>query len=269
MTGDLFGIAPQDLAPARVLAHEACQWPSRAARANLTALPDDSHSNLGWSPHHRALVSRDLGDGNQIGFGFDTASLLWLEDGAAQDELTFSGASSVEEISAWVDAKLGAAGLLTAANVETPYTLDDGYSFADELPAAALVTLGNWYAAAASALETLVDETRASLPGSPQVRCWPHHFDIAALCMLEEGDPETARSIGVGMSPGDGAFAEPYFYTSPWPPPPAARLAPATSPLRWNTDGFVSLVAVAGDLRGVDDLAGLLRGAFASARASL
>ena len=67
-----------------------------------------------------------------------------------------------------LDARLVAAGLLTAANVGVPRTLDEGSSVGDTTPAAALVT-----------------------PGIPRDRCCPHHFDIAVLCMPEEGDPET------------------------------------------------------------------------------
>ncbi len=69
-----FAIAPTELVVARALCHLACQWPSKAARANLSAEPDDSHSNLGWSKDHSALVSHSMGNEQriQIGFSFST-----------------------------------------------------------------------------------------------------------------------------------------------------------------------------------------------------
>ena len=54
--------------------------------------------------------------------------------------------------------------------------------------------------------------------------CWPHHFDIATLVKLEDGQPANARSIGVGVSPGDEYYAQPYVYVSPWPRFDAGKL---------------------------------------------
>ena len=53
---ELFEVDPATLVAARQACHLACQWPSKAARANLSAKPDDSHSNLGWNGALGALV---------------------------------------------------------------------------------------------------------------------------------------------------------------------------------------------------------------------
>ena len=120
------------------------------------------------------------------------------------------------------------------------------------------VTLGHWYASAHTALNRLVDSFRTIAIAKPVVRCWPHHFDIAALFVLDGGDLETARSIGVGLSPGDESYGEPYFYCSPWPVPDLDTLAKPTSPWRWHTDGFVSMVCPASSLSVLDDLSASL-----------
>ena len=39
-----------------------------------------------------------------------------------------------------------------------------------------------------------------------------------------KGTVESARTIGVGLSPGDENISEPYFYVTPWPYPPPAKL---------------------------------------------
>jgi hypothetical protein len=70
--------------------------------------------------------------------------------------------------------------------------------------------------------------------GSP-VRCWPHHFDIAT--QIGSAD----RSIGVGMSPGDGSYPQPYFYVSPSPYPDVSTLSPLGSG-SWHTQGWVGAV---------------------------
>jgi hypothetical protein len=37
-------------------------------------------------------------------------------------------------------------------------------------------------------------------------------------------------------------YAEPYFYVSPWPYPPPAKLPPLPEPGRWHTTGFTAAV---------------------------
>lgn len=67
-------------------------------------------------------------------------------------------------------------------------------------------------------------------PRASAVRVWPHHFDIATLITLDDGDAERARSVGVGLSPGDGGIPQPYFYVTPWPYP-ESKFGPK---LPWN-----------------------------------
>jgi len=84
----------------------------------------------------------------------------------------------------------------------------------------------------------------ANLEGASDVKCWPHHFDIATLITLTDtGDPETSSSIGVGLSPGDESYQEPYFYITPWPYPDlnVIRL-PKLSVGHWHTEGFVAAI---------------------------
>ena len=74
------------------------------------------------------------------------------------------------------------------------------------------------------------------------VRCWPHHFDIATLWTLGDGDAQTAPSVGIGMCAGDGYYAQPYFYVTPWPRPAPERLPPLPPPGDWHTTDFVGAV---------------------------
>src|SRR4029079_7803840 len=59
----------------------------------------------------------------------------------------------------------------------------------------------------------------ASDSQASDVRCWPHHFDIATLITPAEG-----KSVGVGLEPGDNYYDEPYFYVNMLPAPDAKAL---------------------------------------------
>jgi hypothetical protein len=80
--------------------------------------------------------------------------------------------------------------------------------------------LRSWYSNSALVLNRIVERT----PGASPVRCWPHHFDIATLLDVTQGT-SPRKTISVGMEPGDGYYAEPYFYASmsPGPGPDVAR----------------------------------------------
>ena len=54
--------------------------------------------------------------------------------------------------------------------------------------------------------------------------------------------------VGVGLSPGDEAYREPYWYVSPYPRPENAAVSPLPNGGRWHRDGFFAAVLTGGDL---------------------
>ena len=239
----MFSTPATRLRRARLLSHAAVQWASRAARANLPARADDSHSNLGWSEDLHALVSHALDESRrlQLGFSFPSAALIWLVDGQLDASLRLDAAEP-STAQAWCDEHLAAAGLRATGLAEMPYELApvDYGAIWEPAVAAELEALGAWYSTAQVVLDGIVEVHASRAVVAPSVRCWPHHFDLATLLLLDHGDPETARSVGVGLSPGDESYAEPYFYCTPWPTPENLPDAPAS--LHWHREGFVSLI---------------------------
>jgi hypothetical protein len=248
----LGSISPTALVTARNLAHHALQWATRAARANLQAAPDDSHSCLGWDAGQGALLSQPLpAEAGEVTFGLRVASLelIVLRRGAVLDAFSLDGRRK-SMVDLWFDSALRALGLKSASGVALPYTiphvfLAKGGTYACGEHAAALDELARWYGAAAELLgdftEGIASQHAGIRPGASPVRCWPHHFDIATLVGLEEGP--TARSIGVGISPGDESCPQPYVYVSPWPHLKTEGLPGLPPPGHWHTLGYVAAVA--------------------------
>ena len=168
---------------------------------------------------------------------------LLLLDGAGAAtlcELPLDG-MTLEDAFGWLESEL-------AALLGRPVALDrpaeppplppgngDRFATAD---AEAFRAFAAWFADG----HRLLAAVAARHPGAAPVRCWPHHFDIATLLPLDAGgDPDTARSIGAGLQPGDGARPEPYLYVTPWPYPDPARLPPLAVG-GWHTAGWVGAV---------------------------
>ena len=100
----------------------------------------------------------------------------------------------------------------------------------------------------------VIGEITAADARASEMLCWPHHFDIATLLPLDAAadvSSEEARSVGIGMTPGDGGVDVPYFYVTPWPYPPVEGLPELDGGGHWNTEGWVGALlrgdAIEGD----------------------
>ena len=241
---------PTALAAARLLAHRAVQWPARAALANLKPLPDDSHTSLAWNAEMAALLGQPLQGGARVGLHVGTHELVFVK-GRKTETYAMIGRSE-GEAGTWLDAKLAAEGLKPASGTKLPYELPPALFARPAQEVKNLATLSVWFAAGAEVLEELRTKHKRLKPGP--ARCWPHHFDLAVLFPLDK-----ARSIGIGLSPGDEYYAQPYFYLSPYPAPDTANLPALPPGGRWHTKGFFGAVAPATDLLALQDpRAGLL-----------
>ena len=89
--------------------------------------------------------------------------------------------------------------------------------------------------------DLLLQQVKGTNPAFSAIRVWPHHFDIASLCTLKQEQGE-AKTIGAGLSPGDGSYNEPYWYVTPWPYPDADRLGTLDGGGSWHTQGWVGAV---------------------------
>jgi hypothetical protein len=242
---------PTTLSAARALAHRAVQWPARAALANLIPAPDDSHTSLTWDPIMAALLGQPLPGGARVGLRVAVRELVFSK-GERTEAFALAG-NAEADAGNWLDAKLAAEGLKKASGTKLAYDMPQAMFArpADEAPR--LATLAVWFAAGAELLEELGRKHEKYRPGP--VRCWPHHFDIAMRFDLGR-----ERSIGIGLSPGDGYYAQPYFYLSLVPMPETDDLPRLPPGGRWHTKDFVGAVAPATDILALPDpRAGLVK----------
>lgn len=231
--------SPERIAPVRQVLHYAAQLPGAVGNSWLTPEEDDTHTTLAWDAELGAFMTRTLGLEARVGLRFARpAWLVALPDGTTT-ELPVHGTSPAEA-AAWVtDALSPLLGRDPAPLEARDYGLaprDPALPFSiDDLDAAA--ALGEWFAHANATLHDIRPE------GASIVRMWPHHFDIAVLDVLDaDEDLEEARSVNIGLSPGDGGIAVPYWYVVPWPRPESEVSLPALPSGRWETEGWTGAV---------------------------
>jgi hypothetical protein len=139
---------------------------------------------------------------------------------------------------AWLEQQLGAGPIVPPSHELPAHAVADGAPF-EAPPTGHLQELAHWYADAAALLADFV----AAHEGAGPVYCWPHHLDIATLVQVAQG-----KTVGVGLSPGDGSHDEPYFYLTPWPYPPGPEGLPALQDGHWHTRDWFGAVLLGSEV---------------------
>jgi len=228
---------PQTLIDTRLALHWAAQIAADAGRTFNAPQDDDSHTNLEWSDALSALVRPLESDGVRAGVGLRLAdaTLLLTSPHESAAEYALDG-RSLEDGYAWMEAQLTGLGFLRSSLHRTPHRPSEHPFSSGEplrLDAAAAQELSHWYANAAG----VIGRTAHATPGASTVRCWPHHFDLATLIEAAPG-----HTVGVGMTPGDGSYPEPYWYVTPYPYPESPSLGPLEGGGHWHREGWFGAV---------------------------
>jgi len=248
----LFHAISLDMLPnARLQLHHAAQVIAAMGKYFLPERADDSHTSLTWLPTQQTLAGEPLGKHGSIRGALrpsDFSLLLLSGDGGIADQLKLDG-KTLPDALAWAKNQLRAQGidsdsLSLKMHYEIPHhAVKDGRAFRLQ-PAQAFAELGKYFGNA----HLLLSRLQNSYANVSVIRCWPHHFDIATLItVVENDDPENAKSIGVGLSPGDGGYSIPYFYVTPWPYPDPHKIPLPTlaGNGRWHTEGWVGAILTA------------------------
>ena len=251
----LRGVDTAKLSEARLQAHYAVQWLARLARAAVPAQPDDSHTNLGWDDNLDGFATHALADGARLALRVSDLTLLALDRNGAQTAQPFplighDDAAARE----WMGRTFAAYGLGAAALDAPPlyampnHAIAQGGLYGGDI-GAALKELATWFANGQGA----IDKLRRAMAGygrdAPAPRCWPHHFDLATLISFPLQRSATTAYVGVGLSPGDHYYDEPYFYLSVYPAPDPSALPPLPPLGHWHVEDFTGAVATAAAIR--------------------
>lgn len=228
------------LIASRMQLHYAVQLMAATAMGSQDPQPDGSHVAFDWDPKLSGFVGSKLSH-QSIRVGLDPLTLTsWILGGEDRKlaTLELSGHSLATALE-WHRQQLTELGL----NTETMELLRYPDDFVE--PALDFIFEGSHHPQERQILVNYFSWTRpllanlAATAGSP-IHTWPHHFDMATLINLNGSDAD-APTIGIGLSPGDQTYPQPYWYVSPWPYPPVTRLA-SLSLGSWHTEGWVGAV---------------------------
>ncbi|HIK19099.1 MAG TPA: hypothetical protein IGS53_27975 [Leptolyngbyaceae cyanobacterium M33_DOE_097] len=249
---------PDTLIESRLQLHYAVQFIAATGAALAEALPDYSHTSLSWNPHLKAFVGPTIQGTNPFQVAIDPVAfaLVVLNQQAEQvTTLPLHGKSMGEGLT-WLKQEVAKRGQDPSAIVFLDYPPDD-------FPTHALAQGGLFEAgpeANRSELASYFHNTHALLQyvilayeEVSEIHIWPHHFDIATLITLPKTQADQTLTIGVGLSPGDTSYHEPYWYVSPYPYPETTNLPAIAGDGFWHTQHWVGAVLPASCLHSGED----------------
>lgn len=242
----LGSVSPRDLVAAREQAHWAAQVVAAVGETHVPHAIDTSHTAMGYRLELGALAGAAIPAGvGELRAALRLSELRLLV--TVGDEVTDSAAlegKTLAEATAWMADTLASrskgerGGPLVSPDYDLePHGIARGEAFTAE--PAALGELDRWLANAQRALADCVSTQRDG-----PILCWPHHFDLAALRVVEsDAAGPASKTVGVGFSPGDVAIPEPYWYVNHWPASdPMETSFPPLAVGRWHSEGFVAAI---------------------------
>ncbi len=220
-----------DLAETRLTLHYALQPVAAVGQTLAARVPDDSQQSLtvrtlrSWTG---ALVA-----GGALRAGLDPVALevrLCDGSGAPLASLALPGRTLGEAVAFLRDElerrgqPAGALALPTHPSDFPHHAIADGARFQGG-GQGARQQLARLFAGTSALLEEIFE-------GKTPLLLWPHHFDLAGTAQVG------SVSVGLGVSPGDGASGLPYWYATLSPFPPANRLPALAGGGSWHLEGW-------------------------------
>jgi hypothetical protein len=246
-------IKPQQLTESRLQLHYAIQFIAATGSALAEPLPDYSHTSLEWNPVLDVFTGALIRAKTPFRVALEPISLtLVMLDKQGDTIAAFPlHQKTMAEGLNWLKEeifKLGAdsdkVSFLSYPPDDFPdYAIAHGTAF-DASEESSRQKLMNYYANT----HQLLQEVIATTEEASSIHIWPHHFDIATLIFLpgtKNGEPMT---IGIGLSPGDINYDEPYWYVSPYPYPETENLPTLNGNGLWHTQHWVGAVLTASRL---------------------
>jgi len=232
---------PDRLVDARLQLHWAAQVVASVGYTFVDEMPAWAHLSL--SLEDGRLVSQPASVDPSFRAGLDPATLeivLFDAEGEIVESATANN-RTLEEAYNWLTGAIsrytGEPVTLTRPDHDLPsHPIASARARFALRPGKHFHELSSWYHNAKMVIESVVSEFEHASP----IRVWPHHFDIASLVTLDPDQHlDEARSIGVGLSPGDASSDQPYFYVTPWPYPQPDDVPDLPSGGTWHTVGWL------------------------------
>ena len=230
--------------------HIAIQVVVLPGRSYLQKSPRDEHATLELDNHRNSLVGKWISCKNnrwRCGISMEQKKIYFEEEGSPEPlEADFRN-KTFNELMLWLEESLATAGFsVSSLNSTTPYKLPDYTK--QKTPLCFDRNNGfEFFFPFYKNSSFLFENFKKYVDVHCENRLWPRHLNQKISIMIKDsGEPSTSTYLGLGMSPGDQYYDEPYLYVNCWPylegdlPEPSVGF--------WHIDDWVGTVFLFSDL---------------------
>ncbi len=237
-----------ELAQARILLHYAIQPLAATASALCEKKEDFSHQALYWD-NNLGFKTQEISSIQSCRIVLDPITLTLEIVGDSDRVISIFALSdhTLSEAFDWIRTEIKK--LVREEDILIPisYPPDDNHDRDLDRDGrfklqGSISDLADYYANANAILQEIVEQENGASP----VLIWPHHFDIATLITIPNQINGETLTVGVGLSPGDSSYDQPYWYVTPYPyPEDISNLPTLDGNGTWHTSGWVGAVLTA------------------------
>lgn len=242
----------QEMASVREQLHQAVQSVAAVGRHFLESSPEDENAVLQWIPNPKRLAGKWIATKKgkfRASISFAEGKIYLIDESVRIIDSFEIHDNTFNQLMVWFEEHIGKLGLpVENFNVNLPYEIpvyptQKKQSF-DLSDMALCEAFAGYYANSRMALERM----RPRFQNVGETTVWPHHFDQAISVKLKDsGNAETSSYLGLGMSPGDEHYGQPYFYVNSWPYAEEDQLKPLKFG-SWHTEDWVGAVFLAEEI---------------------
>ncbi len=245
----LYPLDLSELAYVREQLHQAVQSVAAVGRHFLEPSKEDENAVLQWIPNPKRLAGKwiDTPKGKiRPSISFSEGRIFLIDEQIKVIDSFEIHGNTFNQLMVWFEEHIGKLGLpVENFNVNLPYELP---SYATQKKHAfdlSHLALSDAFAHYYANSRVILEKLRSTFSEVGETTVWPHHFDQAISVMLKNsGNPETSSYLGLGMSPGDYYYDQPYFYVNSWPYAEEDQLQ-ALKYGKWHTEDWVGAVLTA------------------------
>jgi hypothetical protein len=253
-------MSPDKSIAAKLQLHYAVQFIGAVGFNIGTPQPDESQMAFEWEPDQKLFVGKPIATSNPFRVAINPLSLemLILNSNDLQTTAKFALVGNTKAAGlTWLRSQVADRG----ADVEQvdwinyergdfpDHAIAHGAAFEPGFESE-LQQLVNYYELSNTILQKIVQADQYA----SAVNIWPHHFDLATLISFPDRGDGESKSIGVGMSPGDDSFEQPYWYITPNPVPVSVTFPELPRRGFWHTKEWIGAVLTTSRLDPDQDL---------------
>ena len=245
----LYPLDLSELATVREQLHQAVQSVAAVGRHFLEASKEDENAALLWIPNPKRLAGKWIATPKgkfRASISFAERRIFLIDEQIRVIDSFGIHGNTFNQLMVWFEEHIGKLGLpVENFNVNLPYELPNYATQKKQAFALPDTGLSDAFTHFYANSRVILEQLRGSFSGVGETTVWPHHFDQAISVRLKDsGNPETSSYLGIGMSPGDDHYPQPYFYVNSWPYAEEERLQPLNFG-KWHGDDWIGAVFTA------------------------